>query len=117
MIDALDALLEPHLFPVRADGSNPRVCPACTDGRIGLKFVAKHEDGGLILPDVIIERAKTAPPREPKPEGDRDRDRRAPFATPRFLPRSRVRNTTMRSASPSLYVRRINASAVYSGTN
>ncbi len=38
VIDALDALLEPHLFPVRADGSNPRVCPACTDGRIGLKF-------------------------------------------------------------------------------
>ena len=38
VIDAVDALLEPHLFPVRADGSNPRVCPACTDGRIGLKF-------------------------------------------------------------------------------
>ncbi|MBX7198719.1 MAG: type I DNA topoisomerase [Rhodospirillaceae bacterium] len=38
VIDALDELLEPHLFPVRADGTNPRVCPACTDGRIGLKF-------------------------------------------------------------------------------
>ena len=33
---------------------------------------------------------------------NRERCRRAPFATPRFLPRSRVRNTTMRSASPSL---------------
>ncbi len=38
VIDAVDALLEPHLFPVRADGTNPRVCPACADGRIGLKF-------------------------------------------------------------------------------
>ncbi len=38
VIDALDALLEPHLFPVRADASNPRKCPACADGRIGLKF-------------------------------------------------------------------------------
>ena len=33
---------------------------------------------------------------------NRDRARRAPLATPRFFPRSRVRNTTMRSASPSL---------------
>jgi len=38
VIDALDAALEPHLFPERADGSNPRKCPACADGRIGLKF-------------------------------------------------------------------------------
>jgi DNA topoisomerase-1 len=38
VIDALDALLEPHLFPALADGGNPRKCPACADGRIGLKF-------------------------------------------------------------------------------
>jgi len=38
VIDALDALLEPHLFPARVDGTNPRKCPACADGRIGLKF-------------------------------------------------------------------------------
>jgi DNA topoisomerase-1 len=38
VIDAVDGLLEPHLFPARADGSNPRQCPACTEGRIGLKF-------------------------------------------------------------------------------
>ncbi|MGE3332689.1 MAG: type I DNA topoisomerase [Rhodospirillaceae bacterium] len=38
VIDAVDALLEPHLFPARADGSNPRQCPACSEGRIGLKF-------------------------------------------------------------------------------
>jgi len=38
VIDAVDALLEPHLFPALADGGNPRKCPACSDGRIGLKF-------------------------------------------------------------------------------
>src|SRR6187431_2441375 len=40
---------------------------------------------------------------------------RAFFATPRFLPRSRVRKTTRRSDSPSVYVLRIRASVVYSG--
>ena len=38
VIDALDAMLEPHLFPERKDGTNPRKCPACSEGRIGLKF-------------------------------------------------------------------------------
>jgi polyribonucleotide nucleotidyltransferase len=49
-------------------------------GRIGLKLVAKHEDGGLVLPETLIERAKDAPPREPRPprddRGGRDRGRR-----------------------------------------
>ncbi len=47
-------------------------------GRIGLKLVAKHENGELVSPEVIVERAKDAPPREPReerPRGDRDRDR------------------------------------------
>ena len=33
-------------------------------GRIGLKLVAKHEDGSLVDPAELIERAKDAPPRE-----------------------------------------------------
>jgi polyribonucleotide nucleotidyltransferase len=47
-------------------------------GRIGLKLVAKHENGSLVQPDELIERAKNAPPREPReerPRGDRDRRR------------------------------------------
>jgi polyribonucleotide nucleotidyltransferase len=45
-------------------------------GRIGLKLVAKHENGALVQPDELIERAKNAPerPREERPprrEGDR----------------------------------------------
>jgi DNA topoisomerase-1 len=38
VIDALDALLAPHLFPPRADGSDPRQCPGCTGGRLTLKL-------------------------------------------------------------------------------
>ncbi|MDE8345319.1 MAG: type I DNA topoisomerase [Acidocella sp.] len=38
VIDALDADLGPHFFPVREDGSDPRLCPACGAGRIGLKL-------------------------------------------------------------------------------
>jgi polyribonucleotide nucleotidyltransferase len=52
-------------------------------GRIGLKLVAKHEDGGLVMPEELIERAKNAPPREEReerPRGDRrgGRDRGRP---------------------------------------
>jgi polyribonucleotide nucleotidyltransferase len=47
-------------------------------GRIGLKLIAKHENGSLVQPEELIERAKNAPPREPReerPRGDRDRRR------------------------------------------
>jgi polyribonucleotide nucleotidyltransferase len=52
-------------------------------GRIGLKLVAKHEDGTLVQPEELIERAKNAPPREEReerPRGDRrgGRDRSRP---------------------------------------
>ena len=38
VIDALDEMLSPHLFPPRADGTDPRKCPNCENGRIGLKL-------------------------------------------------------------------------------
>jgi len=38
VIDALDALLAPHLFPPRADGGGPRQCPNCSGGRLTLKL-------------------------------------------------------------------------------
>ena len=48
-------------------------------GRIGLKLVAKHENGGLVMPEELIERAKNAPPREEReerPRGERRGGRR-----------------------------------------
>ncbi|HXG75020.1 MAG TPA: polyribonucleotide nucleotidyltransferase [Gaiellaceae bacterium] len=51
-------------------------------GRIGLKLIAKHENGRLVQPEELIERAKAAPPREEREErprgerrGGRDRGR------------------------------------------
>jgi DNA topoisomerase-1 len=38
VIDALDEMLAPHLFPPRADGSDPRKCPSCETGRLSLKL-------------------------------------------------------------------------------
>jgi polyribonucleotide nucleotidyltransferase len=45
-------------------------------GRIGLRLVAKHENGALVQPEELIERAKNAPPREPREERPRDGERR-----------------------------------------
>jgi polyribonucleotide nucleotidyltransferase len=45
-------------------------------GRIGLKLVAKHENGSLVQPEELIERAKDAPPREREERDDRRGDRR-----------------------------------------
>ncbi|MGA2895627.1 MAG: type I DNA topoisomerase [Xanthobacteraceae bacterium] len=38
VIDALDALLSRHLYPPREDGTDPRVCPTCSQGRLSLKL-------------------------------------------------------------------------------
>jgi polyribonucleotide nucleotidyltransferase len=45
-------------------------------GRIGLKLIAKHENGTKVQPEELIERAKNAPPREreeDRPRGGRGR--------------------------------------------
>lgn len=38
VIDALNDLLGPHIFPNKGDGSDPRKCPACEDGQLSLKI-------------------------------------------------------------------------------
>jgi DNA topoisomerase-1 len=38
VIDALDEMLAPHLFPPRADGVDPRLCTTCGTGRLSLKL-------------------------------------------------------------------------------
>ena len=37
VLDALNEILGPHVFPDKEDGSDPRKCPSCEDGRISLK--------------------------------------------------------------------------------
>jgi DNA topoisomerase-1 len=38
VLDALNELLGPHIFPAKADGSNPRACPNCGNGLLSLKL-------------------------------------------------------------------------------
>jgi DNA topoisomerase-1 len=38
VIDALDEMLAPHLFPPRPDGSDARKCPNCDTGKLSLKL-------------------------------------------------------------------------------
>jgi polyribonucleotide nucleotidyltransferase len=40
-------------------------------GRIGLKLVSKHEGEKMVSPEELVERAKDAPPREPREERPR----------------------------------------------
>ena len=37
VLDALNDLLEPHIFPARADGGDVRQCPQCGSGKLSLK--------------------------------------------------------------------------------
>ncbi|WP_159729320.1 type I DNA topoisomerase [Methylosinus sp. Ce-a6] len=38
VLDSLNDLLGPHVFPAKADGSDPRACPACAAGQLSLKL-------------------------------------------------------------------------------
>ena len=38
VIDELESVLSPHIFPQGEDGVDPRKCPTCADGRLNLKL-------------------------------------------------------------------------------
>ena len=42
VLDALNELLGPHIFPAKADGGDPRLCPKCGQGQLSLKISAKN---------------------------------------------------------------------------
>ena len=71
-------------------------------GRIGLKLVAKHENGALVQPEELIERAKDAPPR---PRG----------GAPARRPRSRPRRPRRRPPLAARHRRRIEAPGLTPG--
>jgi DNA topoisomerase-1 len=37
VLDALNELLGPHVFPKKEDGGDPRLCPTCNEGQLSLK--------------------------------------------------------------------------------
>src|SRR6478735_2700889 len=71
VLDSLNDLLGPHIFPPKADGSNPRACPSCNDGQLSLK-VGKF--GAFIgcsnYPECRYTRTLT-PPDPNAPEGEK----------------------------------------------
>ncbi len=42
VLEALNEILGPHIFPPREDGLDPRTCPACKTGRLSLKISGKY---------------------------------------------------------------------------
>ena len=38
VLDALNDLLGPHIFPAKGDGADPRGCPSCGNGQLSLKI-------------------------------------------------------------------------------
>jgi len=42
VLEALNELLGPHVFPPKPDGSDPRLCPKCGTGRLSLKISGKN---------------------------------------------------------------------------
>jgi DNA topoisomerase I len=42
VLDALNELLGPHIFPAKEDGSDARACPKCGTGRLSLKISGKN---------------------------------------------------------------------------
>jgi DNA topoisomerase-1 len=38
VLEGLNDLLGPHIFPAREDGANPRACPVCGNGQLSLKL-------------------------------------------------------------------------------
>jgi DNA topoisomerase-1 len=37
VLDKIDEVLSPHLYPLRADGTDPRLCPTCGKGRLSMR--------------------------------------------------------------------------------
>jgi DNA topoisomerase-1 len=42
VLEALNEILGPHIFPPRGDGGDPRQCPGCGEGRLSLKVSGKY---------------------------------------------------------------------------
>jgi DNA topoisomerase-1 len=42
VLEALNEILGPHIFPAREDGADPRTCPSCKSGRLSLKISGKY---------------------------------------------------------------------------
>ncbi|MFY8142147.1 MAG: topoisomerase C-terminal repeat-containing protein, partial [Caulobacter sp.] len=67
VLDALNEALGPHIFPAKADGSDPRLCPTCNVGQLSLKT---GKFGAFIGCSNYPECRFTRPIAQPDGEGD-----------------------------------------------
>jgi len=73
VLEKIDEVLAPHLYPPRPDGSNPRACPTCGTGRLSLKTA---RSGGAFIgcsnyPECRYTRPLSAPGGEEDGGGER----------------------------------------------
>ena len=73
VLDKIDEVLEPHVFPPNEDGTDPRICKKCGEGRLGLKTA---RSGGAFIgcsnyPECRFTRPLKAPTGDEDESGDR----------------------------------------------
>jgi len=74
VIDALNELLAARLFPPRPDGTDPRVCQLCQEGKLSLKLGRYGAFVGCSnYPDCRFTRKLDADPNQPEPEDQKER--------------------------------------------
>jgi DNA topoisomerase-1 len=69
VLDKINEVLEPHLFPPTADGSDPRLCPNCGAGRLSMRTA--RSGGAFIGCSNYPECRYTRPFGPPDPEAEK----------------------------------------------
>ncbi len=60
VINELDEILSPHIFPVTEEGVDPRKCPTCGDGRLNLSLAASAPSSAARTIRTASSRARSA---------------------------------------------------------
>ncbi|MGC1503913.1 MAG: type I DNA topoisomerase [Sulfitobacter sp.] len=68
VLEKINEVLEPHLFPPLADGGNPRLCPNCEKGRLSMRTA--RSGGAFIGCSAYPECRYTRPFGPPNPEAE-----------------------------------------------
>ena len=67
VLEKINEVLEPHLFPPKEDGSDPRACPNCGDGRLSMRTA---RSGGAFIGCSNYPECRYTRPFAPPGEGD-----------------------------------------------
>ena len=68
VLEKINEVLEPHLFPPKEDGSDPRLCPKCGEGRLSMRTA--RSGGAFIGCSNYPECRFTRPMAPPSEDGD-----------------------------------------------